>query len=613
MNHYDRTIQEPLLRELRNAGANISKPTSIRCPFHDDRTASSGVWKDDNGIWRFKCQACGVGGDVFDVMSLSTGKSIKQILKENGMSKTSHNCGNDRSVAKDSQPGVSERKPTGKSLPMKPPNFTGQRKQSGGARTVEQIQASWQEQGLSIAARYSYRSRDNSKLLYLKVRLEGEDGKQCRFLKPCKDGKWLERVSEFSLYNLQHVDQHSTIFVVEGEKCCDYLMNLGFCAVTSGACNTADKVNWSALKGKKIYIWPDNDDNGFKYSEAVQGQLLNIAEELFEIQPEHAGLDGKGEDCADLQVKFEMTDQQVKECITDTFMGIAIDRSPAGRLIERGELMARGEWQAIEWPWPALSRQSNALLPATVTIVCGAPGSAKSFFMLQSMFYWFQKGIKCAIYELEDDNTFHLNRTLAQVVGNNRITDPRYIEEKEPDLISRSMADNPEVAKFGRLIYESPDTELTAQDMLKWIEARFKEGCRIVAIDPITNLSNKSKPWELAQDIMREAKFLVRRYQTSLVLVTHPGSSSKGKSTFSLDDLAGGKAYQRFSQTVIWVQKHEPAIENTVSSSCGPMLHTHNRTAIIAKVRNAPGGEKLAYQFKGYSLTFDELGPIQKK
>ena len=55
-----------LLTELKHAGAQVVKPSAIKCPFHEDAHPSAGVYEDNTGVWRFKCQAagCGFGGEV---------------------------------------------------------------------------------------------------------------------------------------------------------------------------------------------------------------------------------------------------------------------------------------------------------------------------------------------------------------------------------------------------------------------------------------------------------------------------------------------------------------------------------------------------------------------
>lgn len=71
-----------MLDALREAGADVSKPRSIRCPFHEDHNPSAGIYKTKSGIWRFKCHGCGFGGDVFDVRARASGRDLADVLRD---------------------------------------------------------------------------------------------------------------------------------------------------------------------------------------------------------------------------------------------------------------------------------------------------------------------------------------------------------------------------------------------------------------------------------------------------------------------------------------------------------------------------------------------------
>ena len=56
---------------LKNAlieyGAVFTGDTAFKCPAHEDRNASAGIFSDDSRHWRYKCQGCGFGGDILDL------------------------------------------------------------------------------------------------------------------------------------------------------------------------------------------------------------------------------------------------------------------------------------------------------------------------------------------------------------------------------------------------------------------------------------------------------------------------------------------------------------------------------------------------------------------
>lgn len=87
---------------------------------------------------------------------------------------------------------------------------------------------------------------------------------------------------------------HNTVFVVEGEKDVDNLIAAGFVATTNagGACNWTADLN-SYLKGKSVYILPDNDEKGRKHARQVFDNLKSVAASVKIV--ELPGLPPKGD------------------------------------------------------------------------------------------------------------------------------------------------------------------------------------------------------------------------------------------------------------------------------------------------------------------------------
>ena len=50
----------------------------MKCPFHDDRTASAAVNYEEN---RFKCHGCGVAGDTYDLIRNERGGSLREAIE----------------------------------------------------------------------------------------------------------------------------------------------------------------------------------------------------------------------------------------------------------------------------------------------------------------------------------------------------------------------------------------------------------------------------------------------------------------------------------------------------------------------------------------------------
>lgn len=79
------------------------------------------------------------------------------------------------------------------------------------------------------------------------------------------------------LYNLPAVVAADAVVLVEGEKCADALMHCGIAATTAmgGAATALDKTDWTPLAGKTVAVWPDHDEAGARYADAVIQKLLH--------------------------------------------------------------------------------------------------------------------------------------------------------------------------------------------------------------------------------------------------------------------------------------------------------------------------------------------------
>ena len=260
------------------------------------------------------------------------------------------------------------------------------------------------------------------------------------------------------------------------------------------------------------------------------------------------------------------------------------------------------------WPWFSVSGLTKALLPGTVTIICGGLGASKSFMLLQAGAYWHWQSIKLALFELEESRSFHLSRCLAQLSKTSDMTDPDWIKEFPAQSRKLFAEHKAFLESFGACIYASPDTQPTLEQLAKWVSDRAKAGCRIICVDPVTAAAHRGRAvWEEDNAFLHDIKRSAVDYHCSVVLITHP---IKAVSFPDMTQLAGGAAYSRFAQTILWLESH---VEKTskVKMDCGTIEVEHNRTLHLLKARNGKGqGVRLACSFKAESLTLREIGII---
>jgi len=202
------------------------------CCFHDDRHPSISV-NLDSGL--FYCFACGASGDVFSFFMKKDGvdfpKALQMVAKEAAVR----------------EEGIVIKKK--------------------------------KDSSRKIIATYDYTDK-HGQLMFQVCRTDQKGFPQRR---PDGKGGWKWGIDgiEPVLYNLPKVISSYEIFIVEGEKDADALIDLGYVASTApmGAGKWRDSFA-QALKGKLVYILPDNDEPGQKHAEYIAQSLIRIAKTI---------------------------------------------------------------------------------------------------------------------------------------------------------------------------------------------------------------------------------------------------------------------------------------------------------------------------------------------
>jgi hypothetical protein len=280
------------------------------------------------------------------------------------------------------------------------------------------------------------------------------------------------------------------------------------------------------------------------------------------------------------------------------------------------ESQMSGKYVNLDWPWPMLTNFGQCLTPATRTILVGGTGASKSLAILQALRYWVENGIKCAVLELERGRDFHLSRALAQKVGIADLTKSKWVKEN-PVLTTKAWHDNKDfLDQMGKSIH-TIDRTFTIVHAAEWVERQVAEGCRIIVVDPVTALSRGKESWIEDEAFISRIEKASRASGASLICVTHP---KKGFThSPDIDNIAGGAAWARFPDAVLWLESHEPKTSK-IRTDLGSCEYTHNRTLWLLKTRSGEGEHvRLAYQFQTGKEEFDsgalilkEFGPIMK-
>lgn len=150
--------------------------------------------------------------------------------------------------------------------------------------------------------------------------------------------------------------------VTEGENCADALAKLGILATTSGGAGSADAADWSPLKGRAVTIWPDFDEAGERYAQAVAGKLRGCTVRI--IDAAKLGLPAKCDAVDWLAAHLGATAADVWAL---PVVGAEGDQPPM--LARR---LADVQAEPVRWLWP------GRIARGKVTVLAGHPGLGKS-------------------------------------------------------------------------------------------------------------------------------------------------------------------------------------------------------------------------------------------
>ncbi len=586
-----RQDRSALEAEIKAAGGEI-RGNTVRCPFHDDEHASGSIYEKD-GVWRYKCQVptCGVGGDIFDIRATIQKRPVADVLCEADPDNPRSPTQRKERTAKD------------------PRHY----------ESMEAMRLAVSRMNLGqIEAEYArgYADPDTGEMTFDVFRLRTAEGKKKFLQAHCEGGQWFltRPAGLLPLYERAKIRGVENVVIVEGEKCTDALNALDIVATTSpmGA-GKAEYADWRPLEGKRVWLWPDNDPDGTGRLHMKQVQVildrLDPAPTIRVIEPNDLDL-GPKEDAFDFIQQCRAAGLDPKQAVLDA-MERAKSCSLSSGLRDRIEDTISGKWADVPWPWSNLTRLSRALLPQTVTVLCGTPGAAKSFMVFESLLSWFDAGIPVACLALEEDRTYHLQRVLAILERNVELLDPDWQKANADEARAAYARHAAYLDRFGKRIWDAPVEAMTLDAISAWVRDRAREGCRVIAVDPVTAALASENCYVADSKFVNDVKAIMRSHDASLLLVTHP---KKGSRLVGLDDLAGGASYQRLSQCILWVERHPKAKNVTVLTDVGRFQTEISQTVHICKARNGRGhGMALGFRINWPTLEFAEQGIVVKE
>lgn len=285
--------------------------------------------------------------------------------------------------------------------------------------------------------------------------------------------------------------------------------------------------------------------------------------------------------------------------------------NPASEVHSHIRAAIDGKRVSLDWPWRLLTQYARPCAPGCVTVICGTANAGKSFLFQEACLAWHEQGVPSAVMHLEKNRAYHLMRALAQRDGNGNLTHDEWHRQNPEWSMDAYARHEAFLDSYGKTIYDSRGS-MTLDAVMAWIRARAGDGCRVIGVDPITAADAGSARWTADANFVLACEELAAKCGCSIVLVTHPAKGS-GQSAPSLDNLAGGTAYARLTDCVLWLDGHNPPADNEIYCEYGTTPMRHNRTLSLCKTRDGTGkGMEIALSFDPMTLRTQEHGMIHK-
>jgi KaiC/GvpD/RAD55 family RecA-like ATPase len=370
-------------------------------------------------------------------------------------------------------------------------------------------------------------------------------------------------------------------------------------------------IGGGAYLGKLLASVPDAK-NGLEYAGRVRTlaayrQMVAMGERL-----QRVGYDGVADPLAVLRDLRDCAAEAVRRLSSDADDGSGGAREISQLLDDIGA----GKRRSIEFAgFPVLSRATQALKPASIAVVCGAPGDGKSFWILDQLMSWIEQGLRVRCLMLEETRDWHLHRALAICAKTWDALNEGWIEANAETVAAWAEKFGPMAEQVGMALRTTQHVEPTLEAIADWVD-REAEKCDLLIIDPISMAQFTGRQRDVADaEFIRCVKRSIERSGSRLILVTHPPKVNDAKRMRpELKDIAGGAAYSRAASSVLYLERFPKAKDFEIYDASGLETSARvNRRITILKARNGGGTDKGVACHFGGDVCFREHGLILRE
>lgn len=180
-----------------------------------------------------------------------------------------------------------------------------------------------------------------------------------------------EALPLYGVEALHMVPDDVPVVIVEGEKARDALGGLypATLGTVTGASGTPSKTSLEPLKGRRVVLWPDNDEPGQSHMTRIAEALAVVA---FEVRVFDWKEGGAGSDAADHPAIKSRKRDEVRELVSAWAASPVFEPGTEAKHAPVGTLVSEVQSERVSWLWP------GRIPFGKLTVLDGDPGLGKS-------------------------------------------------------------------------------------------------------------------------------------------------------------------------------------------------------------------------------------------